>query len=300
MSLAQARLFDTHAHFFTSDTDRYPIDVTGAREGEEAVRRRIAANPATPATLIPLWDRLGVAGGAAVQYNTVYKTDNSYALAVGDAHPDRLSTVLILLAADPATPAKLRALTHDHNVVGLRLFGYPDAEGNYPWLDSPAALDTWEAAAELGLHMVLMYAPGQPSDAALGRIVALAKRFPSTSISLDHCGWPAVDKGDEGTIGREHLALVDIPNINFKFTQINLNRFAETGIDPRRFVRHMVDTYGVERLMWGSDYGNTKNSYEDMVEQAIAATALLDEAERARVLHHNGYSLFTSRHPAQA
>ncbi|KQX23344.1 MULTISPECIES: amidohydrolase family protein [unclassified Sphingomonas] len=293
--MPQARLFDTHAHFFTSDTARYPIDVTGAREGEQAVRARIAANPATPASLIPLWDRLGVAGGAAVQYNTVYKSDNSYALAVGDAHPDRLSTVLILQAADPATPATLRTLATGHNVSGLRLFGYPDGEGEYPWLDSPAALETWEVANELGLHMVLMYAPGVPSAAALGRVIALAKRFPSTVICLDHCGWPAVDKGDEGTIGAEHLSLLYVPNVRFKFTQINFNRFAETGIDPQRFVRRMVDSFGVERVMWGSDYGNTKNSYEEMVEQAIAATALLTDAERAKVLHDNGQALFAAR-----
>lgn len=298
--MPQARLFDTHAHFFTADTDRYPIDVTGAREGEAAVRARIAANPATPTTLIPLWDRLGVSGGAAVQYNTVYKTDNSYALAVADAHPDRLATVLILRADDPATPAKLRALATAHNVVGLRLFGYPDDQGEYPWLDSDAALDTWAVADELGLRMVIMYAPGVPSAAALGRIIALAKRFPSTVISLDHCGWPAVDKGDEGTIGAEHLSLLYVPNIRFKFTQINFNRFAETGIDPARFVRRMVDSFGADRVMWGSDYGNTKNSYEEMVEQAIAATALLTDAERTKVLHDNGQALFAARQPAGA
>ncbi|MES2497511.1 MAG: amidohydrolase family protein [Pseudomonadota bacterium] len=292
--MPQARLFDTHAHFFTSDTDRYPIDVSGAREGEAAVRARIAANPATPASLIPLWDRLGVTGGAAVQYNTVYKTDNSYALAVGDAHPDRLSTVLILPAADPATPAMLRDLAGRHNVVGLRLFGYPDADGDYPWLDSPAALDTWQVANELGLRMVLMYAPGVPSAAAFGRIIALAKRFPSTVISLDHCGWTHVDRGDEGTIGAEHLSLLYVPNIRFKVTQINFNRFAEAGIDPARFVRRMVDTFGIDRVMWGSDYGNTKNSYEEMVEHAIAATSLLTDAERTKLLHDNGRALFAN------
>lgn len=298
--MPQARLFDTHAHFFTADTDRYPIDVTGAREGEEAVRARIAANPATPATLISLWDRLGVTGGAAVQYNTVYKTDNSYALAVADAHPDRLATVLILHAADPATPAKLRSLAAAHNVCGLRLFGYPDAAGEYPWLDSSAALETWAVADELGLRMVLMYAPGVPSAAALGRVIALAKRFPSTVICLDHCGWPAVDKGDEGTIGAEHLSLLYVPNVHFKVTQINFNRFAETGIDSARFVRRMVDTYGIDRVMWGSDYGNTKNSYEEMVEHAVAATTLLTDAERAKLLHDNGRALFASRQPARA
>ncbi|MFA5962547.1 MAG: amidohydrolase family protein [Sphingomonas sp.] len=288
-------LFDTHAHFFTDDTKRFPIDVTGAREGEAEVRARIARDPATAERLLALWDQCSVTGGAAVQYNTIYKTDNSYTLSVADIHHNRVAAVLILRADFPETPEKLRALATRHNVCGLRLFGYPDADGSYPWLDSPAALATWEVASSLGLTMVVMYAPGKPSTAALRRIIALAKRFPDTVIALDHCGWPGVENGLAGTIGPEHLELVDVPNIVFKFTQINLNRFRETGIDAAQFIRLMVDTYGADRVMWGSDYGNTKDAYPEMVAQAIAATGLLSDAERARVLHRNGAKLFADR-----
>lgn len=289
------RLFDTHAHFFTNDTERFPIDVTGAREGEAEVRARIARDPATAERLLALWDQCGVTGGAAVQYNTIYKTDNSYTLWVADVNHHRVSAVLILRADFPETPKQLRALATRHNVCGLRLFGYPDADGSYPWLDSPAALETWDVAASLGLTMVIMYAPGKPTRAALHRIIALARRFPKTVIALDHCGWPGVENGVAGTIGPEHLELVDVPNIVFKFTQINLNRFRETGIDAPRFVRLIVDTYGASRVMWGSDYGNTKDAYPDMVAQAIAATSLLNAAERAQVLHDNGAKLFADR-----
>ncbi|HEX7851606.1 MAG TPA: amidohydrolase family protein [Sphingomonas sp.] len=289
------RLFDTHAHFFTNDTERFPIDVTGAREGEAEVRARIARDPATAERLLALWDRCGVTGGAAVQYNTIYKTDNSYTLSVAEVNHHRVSAVLILRADFPETPRQLRVLATRHNVCGLRLFGYPDADGSYPWLDSPAALETWEVAASLGLTMVIMYAPGKPTRAALHRIIALARRFPKTVIALDHCGWPGVENGVAGTIGPEHLELVDVPNIVFKFTQINLNRFRETGIDAARFVRLIVDTYGASRVMWGSDYGNTKDAYPDMVAQAIAATSLLSAAERAQVLHDNGAKLFADR-----
>lgn len=289
------RLFDTHAHFFTNDTERFPVDVTGAREGEAEVRARIARDPATAERLLALWDQCGVTGGAAVQYNTIYKTDNSYTLWVADVNHHRVSAVLILRADFPGTPKQLRALATRHNVCGLRLFGYPDADGSYPWLDSPAALETWEVAASLGLTMVIMYAPGKPTRAALHRIIALARRFPKTVIALDHCGWPGVENGVAGTIGPEHLELVDVPNIVFKFTQINLNRFRETGIDAAQFVRLIVDTYGASRVMWGSDYGNTKDAYPDMVAQAIAATSLLSAAERAQVLHDNGAKLFADR-----
>lgn len=289
------RLFDTHAHFFTNDTERFPIDVTGAREGEAEVRARIARDPATAERLLALWDQCGVTGGAAVQYNTIYKTDNSYTLWVADVNHHRVSAVLILRADFPGTPKQLRALATRHNVCGLRLFGFPDADGSYPWLDSPAALKTWEVAASLGLTMVIMYAPGKPTRAALHRIIALARRFPKTVIALDHCGWPGVENGVAGTIGSEHLELVDVPNIVFKFTQINLNRFRETGIDAAQFVRLIVDTYGAGRVMWGSDYGNTKDAYPDMVAQAIAATSLLSATERAQVLHDNGAKLFADR-----
>lgn len=288
-------LFDTHAHFFTNDTTRFPIDVTGAREGEAEVRARIERDPATAERLIALWDQCGVAGGAAVQYNTIYKTDNRYTLHVADVNHNRVSAVLILRADLPETPGTLHTLAARHNVSGLRLFGYPDADGAYPWLDSPAALATWEVAAALGLTMVLMYAPGKPTPAALRRIIPLAERFPATTIALDHCGWPGMENGVAGTIGPEHLELVPFRNIVFKYTQINLNRFRETGIDSAQFVRRIVDVYGAGRVMWGSDYGNTKDAYPDMVAQAIAATHLLSEAERAQVLHDNGARLFADR-----
>ena len=289
------KFFDTHAHLFTNDTERYPVDLSGAREGQEAMQARLQRDPATAERVLALWDECGVAGGAAVQYNTVYKTDNRYTIDVADIHHHRVSAVLILDAAAPETPATLRNLGQRHNVSGLRLFGYPDGAGDYPWLDSAAALDTWQVAAELGLHMIVMYAPGQPSDAALTRVVALARRFPDTIIALDHCGWPGVTGGIDGLIGPEHRKLIDIPNIVFKFTQINLNRFAETGIDPVGFVQRMVDTYGADRLMWGSDFGNTKTTYADMTAQAIAATASLDDADRRKILHDTGARLFADR-----
>lgn len=295
MPISRTRLFDTHAHFFTDDTARYPVDLTGARESPEALAVRLARDPSTAARVLSLWDECGVAGGAAVQYNTVYKTDNRYTIDVADAHSNRVSAVLILRADAPDTPVQLGALAERHNVSGLRLFGYPDADGQYPWLDSSAALETWDVAAAFGLRMVIMYAPGKPSQAALRRIVALAKRHPHTQIALDHCGWPGVEGGVANAIGHEHLELVDIPNIHFKFTQINFNRFAETGIDPAAFVRQLIDTYGADRVMWGSDYGNTQNSYAEMVDQAIAATAHLDDGEREKILYTNGHRLFGDR-----
>jgi L-fuconolactonase len=183
-------------------------------------------------------------------------------------------------------------------VVGLRLFGSPGPDETYPWFDSVVAHRTWESAAEHGLAMDLMYVPGLPTDNVIGRIIALARRFPDMPVLLDHCGWPHLNRGDAGTIGPELHATQGVPNILFKVTGINFNRFAGPGIDPARFVRNMVDQFGIERLMWGSDVGNTRDSYEEMIAQAINATSLLSGAERRAVLHDNGRRILGPRRAA--
>jgi L-fuconolactonase len=68
-------LFDSHAHVYTSDTDRYPIDVSNAKESPEVLRARVANDPVDAARLLAAWDACGVSAGTAVQYNSVYKAD---------------------------------------------------------------------------------------------------------------------------------------------------------------------------------------------------------------------------------
>ncbi len=291
------KLFDAHAHVYSGDTQRYPVDVSNAKESPEALLKRIADNPIDAARLLSEWDSAGVSAGTAVQYNSIYKSDNSYMLDVVDAHPGRMSAVLILDARRDDTPAGLAELAAAHDVVGLRLFGWPGPDENYPWFDSAEAHRTWEAVAKLGLAMDMMYIPAPASRNVLDRIVALARRFPAMPIVLDHCGWPHVDRGTAGAIGEELAELADVKNICFKFTQINWNRFAEAGggVEPAGFVRRLVDLYGSDRVMWGSDIGNTKDSYATMVEMAVAATAQLTDAERDAVLHDTGRRIFGPR-----
>jgi predicted TIM-barrel fold metal-dependent hydrolase len=285
------RLYDTHAHLFTDDTQRYPIDTRGAKEGEEAVRRRLAENPIPPERLLQWWDESGVAAGAGVQYNTIYKADNSYVLDSSDRFPERISAVVMLPAANPNTPQTLLHMITHRRIVALRLFGFPDDTGAYPWLDSDAALHSWEAASRNNLHIVIMYVPSSESTAALGRIRALAERFPNTQITLDHCGWPSGGPIAPSPIGQYR----SIPNVHFKVTTINFRRFDETNVDAARWVRDAADTFGAQRLMWGSDVGNTPENFQQMTARARNAASLLNAEERRAFLHDNGRALFERR-----
>ncbi|MEA1672756.1 amidohydrolase family protein [Nitrospirillum sp. BR 11163] len=285
-------IYDAHAHVFTNDAARYPMDTRNAREGEDNLRRRIAAEPITAERLWQWWEASGVVAGAAVQYNTIYKTDNRYLLDATYAHPDKLSAVVILDAQDPETPAQLTRMVIERGIVGLRLFGYPDATGAYPWLDSEAALRTWAVADRFGLTMVVMYAPGVASPAPLARVGSLARRFPRLRIALDHFGWPG--GGDPQQLGLVPVleAMRKHRNVYYKLTTINFRMFDQAGVDHAAFVRRAVDVMGADHVMWGSDVGNTQESYESMAAQARASAALLDETERRLFLCDTARSLF--------
>lgn len=285
-------LYDTHAHIYTGDVARYPINPRNSFHSEDELLRRIATDPITPERLFAEWDAQGVAAGAGVQYSSIYKTDNSYLLDSSDRHPDRLSAVVILSATDPATPERLAFYVERRSIAGLRLTGGEDPGGGYPWLDSEAALATWTVAADHGLPVVLMYTPQGPTPAAIARIAALARRFPDTVIALDHLGWPGHDAERLGP-AEAVLPLADLPNLMFKATSINFRLFDQSGVDPAKFIRRFADRFGAERMMWGSDFGNTLQTYSDMTARARASAALLSAAERRLFLHDTGRSLFS-------
>ena len=290
---AKAELFDTHGHFYSDDFAKFPLTGSGLYAGVERIQRRASEHPRTPENTLPLWDANNITGGSGVQYFTAYGYDNSFTLYAADYDPARISGVIILNARDPNTPAELRRLATEHNVKGLRITGFADEDGGFGWLDSDAALQTWQAASDVGVAMVVML--GRTQDPAEGarRIGALAAKFPEIAIVLDHVGQPPVEGAPDFGISKSFAALAEHPNVFYKFTQINIERLREGGVSPEQFVRHIVDLFGADQLMWGSDFGNTEGELSAMVNDAIAATSLLTPEEQQKALHDTGYRIFS-------
>jgi predicted TIM-barrel fold metal-dependent hydrolase len=220
----------------------------------------------------------------------VYKSDNTYLLDAAAQSGGRLAAVVILNARDAETPAKLRDFVENRGTTGLRLSGPIAEDGSMDWLDGPDALRTWQEANRLHLSMVVMWAQDVPDPGAFARIVALSKRFPNVRIALDHFGWAS-----DQNLTPQHLALLDHKRIFFKLTSINFRMFGNAGTDPARFLRDAVDLYGAERIMWGSDVGNTRLPYTQMADDARNCASLLNANERRAFLHDSGHALFATR-----
>lgn len=307
-SATRPLLFDSHAHLVADDQVRYPrypmqraadapyrapgvIGKPGGHHGPNPV------NEVPDASRMLQWMQdENVDGAVAVQKRMVYGYDNSYILDSSGAYPDLFSAVVILDAEDAATPALVRQLVRTNGLAGVRLFGGRRADGSMPWLDSPAALKTWDVVQECGLVMDLEVLPKGGGGPSIPAIIALARKYPAIRIVLDHLLEPEMEAGESpaGDFGLDerYQALSGEPNIFLKFTSINLDICREAGVPADRVLRRAVDMFGADHLMWGSDIGTSSGTYKEMVQRFLDSAALLAPPEQAAVFHDTGRRVF--------
>jgi L-fuconolactonase len=297
-ALAPFKLFDTHAHFYSNQRDKYPFNSTGARYGAERMIAKAMARPMNPETVFAFWDRLGVERGTGVQYNSTYGTDNSYLLDVSRAHPDRILPVVILNPTDPATAITLMRFAKENRLAGVRFTGAPNAQGEVAFL-SDAATDTWAAANDLGIAIVLMPL-GAQIPLALKKIAVFADRYPNVRIVMDHIGFPRPELLPESFgLTPEHVALSAHRNVYYKYTSFLISEMeggAKTAGKPmvelKPFLHHMAQTFGADHLAWGSDYGNVEVDDLEYARRALASSEGLPIKDRKAIFYDTARSVF--------
>ncbi len=265
------KLWDAHGHFYTNDVDKYPFNSRTARYGPEIMVAKAMRFPQTPKQVFAFWDECGIGKGAGVQYSSTYRYDNSYLLDIAAEHPDRIVPVVILDPQGAETPATLAKMAKENRIAGVRFTG-TDRDGPFPFL-TDAAAPVWEAANALGLVVVLMPIGGNTAG-AMASVAEHAARYPNVNILLDHIGFPrpqALPK--TWGLTPQHLALRDHPNVYYKYTTLLIEQLHAAGVEERPFLEYMVETFGADKLCWGSDVGNTPGSMFGWVQYALASAA---------------------------
>ncbi len=116
--------------------------------------------------------------------------------------------------------------------------------------------------------------------------LTIARACPGLQFVLDHCGNPDVATGALDPWRDDVAALARLPNVACKVSGIIANA-ASTGWtagDLRSFVEHIIDVFGWDRVVWGSDWpvctltGNLTRWVAATRE--IVATASEDEQDR--------------------
>jgi len=271
-------MYDTHGHFYTNDVDRYPFNSRTSRYGPEIMVAKAMRFPQRPEEVFAFWDEVGVGKGAGVQYSSTYRFDNRYLLDISAQHPDRIIPVVILDPVDAATPATLEQMASENKIAGVRFTGTP-VDGQFVFL-SDAAAPTWQMANRLGLLIVLMPIGGDTA-AAMAGVAQHAARYPNVNILLDHIGFPRPEALPETWgLTPEHLALRSYDNVYYKYTTLLIEQLHAANIAEQPFLEHMVQTFGSNKMTWGSDVGNTPGSMFSWVQYALASADGLPDTDK--------------------
>ncbi|MCH8195561.1 MAG: amidohydrolase [Chloroflexi bacterium] len=255
-------LIDTHTHVVADDQEKYPLTPGYPASWFTEV-------PVSAERLQELMGPAGVDRAVLVQGFGPYGFENSYAADSARSRPERFSSVCVVDYDDDPV-GRLTYWVKERGARGVR-FMPPRTGADAAWLEDPARDDLWRCAIALNVPILVQIQPVHIP----GLRKAMA-RFPDTPIALDHCGFPDFSGGPPYEKARALFELAEFRNIHLKVTSNVLQLAGADGRDPLDFMRRLGDTFGAERLMWGSDYSQTHNlSYAELAELGRHASSVL-------------------------
>jgi len=235
-------------------------------------------HPVTAEQLLDSLDAGGVDGAVMVQAKGAYGFDNSYAADALVVSPTRLVNASII---DMEAPDRLEQLSYwasERGMLGTRLFDIPTSSPS--WLDNPSTVAVLDRARQLGIRISLCVLEG-----SIPRIGTLLDMAPDLPIALDHCGFADLTGPAPYEAAAPLFDLKGHDNLRLKVTTTLLAPGSEAGHDPRDLFERLCEVFGVERLMWGSDYPQHHSEpYAEIVDFARHACSRLSSSEQGRFL----------------
>jgi L-fuconolactonase len=236
---------------------------------------------ATGDEMVAAMQAVGVDAAIVVSSFNLYRYDPSYALEVYAAYPERFRVVTPVDAANPAVDDVVANWAGTKGAVGIRII-LRDGIPNDP--ADPGLNRAFAAAARHSLPVNFL-CWGRLDDGA-----ALVAKNPNTVVVIDHLGLlqpsapppPAEPWADLPKL----LALAAYPNVRVKISgacTLSREPFPYNDIwDP---VMRIIDAFGLERCMWGTDWTRTTGVLT--YEQAVAPfrnTTRLSESDKAKLM----------------
>lgn len=234
---AMGGYIDAHVHVWTTDTERYPV-------ADPARRRQVKPASFTPEELFAHSRPSGVSRVVLIQMS-FYRLDNSYMVDMIKRHPDTFRGVGIVNVNAPDVKDQMRGLAKN-GVKGFRIGprGRPDT-----WLDTPGMAAMWECGAKESLAMCPLMNPD-----ALGSLDRMCRRFPETTVVIDHFARIGADGNIREADLRRLCELARHPRTYVKVSAFYaLGRKRHPYADLLPMVRRLIEAYGPKRLMWASD-----------------------------------------------
>jgi len=144
-------------------------------------------------------------------------------------------------------PARIVALAARPKLRGLRPMLQDLPSG---WILDPAAAPALAAMVDAGLVFDALIRPAHLPD-----IAALADAYPTLTIVVDHGAKPAIAAREYEPWVARMRDLAARPNVACKLSGLATEAGADWSPDDLApYVRHLLDCFGADRLLWGSDW----------------------------------------------
>ena len=211
--------------------------------------------------------------------------NNERALGHARAHPDRLSVLANVHLKEADALERAEHLAGQPGLVGISYYLAPDDDA--AWMTAEGTRPVWELIAELGLAVNLSLTPSQ--QAQLGRV---AEAYPRTPFLVCHMGGARAAEGMPSEAWLTVLENARHPNVYVKvsgFAYVSESDYEYPFIDAQPFVRMLAESYGPDRLLWGSDYPVHAKfmTYRQTLEIVRTHCPFLSEDARAKILGEN-------------
>ncbi len=229
-------IIDCHAHLYHEDEKAYPPIEKPYRP---------PAGTGTVAHLRREMKAAGVTSVVAIHTFTFYGWDNRL---IADACRDNRDVGTGVCLLDPDDPNSVRVLERyvkESNIRGLRFTNNKKAG----LLDEPGNSALLATCQRLGITAnVLTNRDSRP------QIESLAGRYPKLNIVIDHALNLVAGETYEAILN-DLLAMARFPNLHAKLSHVVTGSKQEYPFtDMHESCRKIIQAYGPERCLWGSDF----------------------------------------------
>jgi predicted TIM-barrel fold metal-dependent hydrolase len=197
--------------------------------------------------LLATLDAVGVHGAACIHSRRDSGYDHTATLRALTEHGDRLFGVCVVPPDAEDAREQLRAHV-ENGFRGVRIL--PFSEEAAPWLAGPSGDPLWDEAGALGVPVDVILRPDQ-----LEELRERAVRSPGTTMIVDHDALiSAEDDPDRVTL---LCSLAELPHVVCKMSALrhaSREEFPHRDIHP--MLRQVLDAFGPDRLIYGSDWPN--------------------------------------------
>jgi L-fuconolactonase len=252
-------IVDSQIHTWKADEPSLPWDHAWGLEGPSpaATLERMAQKTVPYAEAIAAMDEAGVTGALAVSHR-LYGFDNSYVLAAARNHPDRFKAVGLFDYSADDLHDQVKGWSDLDETAGIRVT-----------LTGPKAIADFRSGAMNGLFTemernevpLFCYPPGLVND-----MHAMVERFADLVIVFDHftLRQPPFHTADAEpwTALPDLLAFARYENVFVKASALPIlstEPFPFNDLWPH--LHSVVSAFGVERMMWGSDFTRVAGSH---------------------------------------